>query len=300
MKTPLALIVLLLCTFNQASMAQVQILDVDAYQGAFNLGTYYPEIGDYVFRVNEVGSNATINVLTLDTGITRELNTPGIDADTFGENNLFGGQILVHGGLFSSTINVFSVDYTGNSPPISMLPEPGENTVGILAPNGGQVVLLVSGDPLSSNPSERDRLYTRSILGGPATEILGGLPQFREVSTALFSETGDSLLVFTNNGFGGPTPEKLFLARPGVTALTQVLAHTASNVEYRALGGDAAGEYFVVERGFEGSFGNGLLWSVPVNNLSPPPTAGRACRPFGHHLSFRSTRQNWGTPTLHK
>ncbi len=266
----LSIAVISILLFSSRCVAQVQVIDGDAYNGAFNVGAYLG-FGEYIFRVDEDGADATIHVLDVDSGVIRPLATPGIDADVLFPNP-FGGRILIYDGSTSNPTDVLSASYSGSSAPFSLHPEPGERVFTLQSEVGGHLLMLVPGDPFSADPGERDRLYTRSLTGGPATEILDGdLPFGREVHTGVFSHTATSLLVITEDGFVNRSiPEKLYLATPGAPGLTPVLPTSASNVEYRVLGSDVAGEHFVIVEGYEGSFGDGLLWSIPIDDPTSP------------------------------
>lgn len=164
---------------------------------------------------------------------------------------------------------VFAVDYVGNSAPIPLAVEPDDSFVAFFPE--GLVALPVDGDSSSANAADRDELYSRSILGGPATEITGGIPQFREISAVRFSEDGGTLVVgtrhTTDNGQGIFFSSKVFFATPGVTGLTPVLDTLHSGIRFLPRGSDASGDYFLFETlNVNSSLPGASLWSVPVAN----------------------------------
>jgi hypothetical protein len=263
---------------------QTEVLDVDAFGGTFQFGVLNPIDDEYYYTIRSPGSDTTLFALSVADGTSRQFTTTGIDVGSY---DIFsqGNRMLISDRATAATRQYYSIDRYGASPPIPLNPEPGVGVSARAAPTGDVVRLIVPGDPLASDPALRDRLYTRSIDGGPATEILGGIPQLREVITAQFSEDGASLMVRTGVGFGSSgTPEKLFVARTGVTGLTPVLESPASNVIYSIYGSDQAGNYFVVNRDFSGTLGDGILYSVPVANpaLTKPLTVREDNTSIGH------------------
>lgn len=262
-------VVVIALLLTAVARGQTQVLDVDALGGNFQFGAFRPVDEEYYYTVRVPGGNTTLFALSIVDGTSRQFRTTGVDVGTF---DLLGRgeRMLVPDRAAASLRQNYSVDRYGNSAPIPLNPVAGVGASARMAPSGDLVRLIVVGSATNSNPALRDRLYTRSMNGGPATEILGGIPQFRRVLSAEFSQDGGSLMVETGSTSSSATPENLFLATPGVTGLTQVLAYPASNVIYDIYGTDEEGDYFVVNRDFSGTLGDGILYSVPVTNPAAP------------------------------
>lgn len=246
--------------------AQTELIDVDAFGEDFEFGWLSSDRTEYLYRIDNGVDPASLFAYTFADRTTRQLPTTGIDVGlTHPEPSQ--GRLLVFDGFTSGINNAYSVDYLGQSPPVLLNPEPDALTSASLHQPTGTVAILLDGDPNSSVASERDRLLTLPILGGPTTEVLGGIDRFREVSSYRFSASGQHLLVGTRTQFE-TTPVRtsdLFLTVPGTTGKTPVFPNDASNTRYIVHGSDGPGEHFLVE-----SVSPQLLWSVPVDSPGSP------------------------------
>jgi hypothetical protein len=255
-------IVFLLCLFGCASAArgQTQVLDFDALGGTLGIGLVSRDLTEFQYTRIVAGSDPnTLHAASLtNPGASRQIPTAGIDVNQF-RLDRFGSR-----GVVTDSVNsgVFSVDFVGAGAPIPLSVEPG--TSGLLAMPNGQVAMLVRGTATSANAADRDQLYTRSILGGPATEILGGIPQLRQVTEVQFAADGGTIMVGTRQFNDNTIPQttKVFLATPGATGLTPVLTSLSASTRFIPLGSDSAGDHFA----FVADTFVTDLWSVSINN----------------------------------
>jgi hypothetical protein len=244
----------------RTAQSQSEILDLDALGQEFSIGQLTQDRTELVYvREDLQGGLSTLLAASLvNPGAPRQLPTQGINVGQM-RTIEYGGRILV-----SDFVNnaVYAVDLRGDSPPLPLSPEPG--TGGSFSPASGQVALSIGGDRFSTDPELRDQLYTRSILGGPAVEITGGVPQLRDISAVDFTDDGNTLVVGTAL-WGDNDPirtSEVFFATPGVTGMTPILDFLPGDPRHLPLGSDSASDYFAF-------FTHDLvsdLWSVPVAN----------------------------------
>ncbi|MEO0529748.1 MAG: hypothetical protein AAF266_04130 [Planctomycetota bacterium] len=263
----LALTALLATTCSPPAFANTELLDIDALEGAFAFALPSPDQTELVaFLDPAVGPNR-LEAVSIADGTLRTLPTAGIDVGRFNLQS-FSDRILLSDAV---TDEPFAVSLTGTAPPSSLLPEPGQSAFANLAPNGGGVSLIVPGDPDAIDPADRDRLYTRSITGGPAVEITNGdLPRFREFTFADFSDDGQTVVagVYDRRNVTAPTlTAELWLATLNQPGLTQVLTDNQPDTRYLPIGSDEAGEYFLTDSFRSNLFGSpGALYSIPLDN----------------------------------
>lgn len=276
-----ALIVLLLT--ERSAFAQSQVLDLTQLGGQLGLAALKLDTEEYFYSVIGPSPTPLLSAFYGNPGQMRALPTQGIDVYRF-TSEAFQGR-----GVVSDFTNqgVFSVDYVGSSAPIPLSVESGDDFIASVP--HGIVALPVDGDSLSSIPEERDQLYTRSILGGPATEITGGLPQFRELVGVEFSADGNNMVVGTHvrgdNGQGSFVSSKVFFATPGVTGLTPVLDDLHSGIRFLSGGSDTASEYHLIETlNVNSSLPGTRMWSVQISD--PNNAFQLAVRPDQTQIGF--------------
>lgn len=261
--------VLVLSLIGSPALAQTQVLDIDAFNGTWEPGQITPT-GEYIYTVNDGVNPATMFVLDWQSGVTRQLDTTGFNAGFFLLFDVFDSRFIVSNRAIDGPQKVYSVDLDGVDPTIPLVPDPTRASNGRLAPMGDQVWITQPGDGLDNDPANRDLFYTGSIVDGVLTEISGGVPQTLEITNVRWANDGDTLFVGMGPTFGpdaGAT-SVAYLATPGVVGLTQVLPSAATNVRYRFLGSDSTGDHVIINQDFEGTFGDGIYYSVPVANPS--------------------------------
>lgn len=257
------------CFISSAnSLGQTVVLDFQIFEpGEFVYALPSPNGTELVYLVDSSSGNNRLDAVAIADGSIRTLPTNGIEVGSFRLDS-YQDRFLV---ADITREKAYGISLTGNAPPIALSPEPGQPVSGLLAPTDGLVALLANGDPASSLPAERDRVYVQSLFGGTATNVIGtDLPQYREVSGLDFSEDAQHLLIgaYDRRATSPPTlTSSLYLASSMHAGLTQVLANEPPDTRYLPVGSDTGSEYFLTDSFRSNLFGSPrTLFSIPIDN----------------------------------